>query len=161
MHLRYPTPQTALRLERAGFDQLPITTTDMRRTSYVRTQLFPRLIGKLGALLSTLTTPLLWSNFVNEEAFPLLVLIFQAAQALNISYNETYQVPSETMNPGTSLFELGTDESGNNSAQNLTSYGHEAIMGADDFVDVENHVVVKDIFDEIVNITKTVTPACE
>ena len=112
-------------------------------------------------LLSTLTTPLLWSYFANEEAFPLLLLIFQAAQTLNIPYNETYQVPSETVNLGASLFKLGAGESGNNTAQNLTSYVSAAIMGADDFVDVENHVVMKDIFDEMVDITQTVTPTCE
>jgi len=161
MHLQYTTPQIALELERAGFDQLPVTTTEMRCTSSFRAQLFPRLIGNLVTLLLTLTAPSLWSNFANEEAFPLLVFIFQAAQALNIPYNQTYQVPSETVNPSTSLFKSGTDKSGNNCAQNLTSYGYEAIMGADDFVDVENRVVVKDIFDEIVNITQSVTPTCE
>jgi len=122
MKLQYPTPQTALKLERAGFDKLPVTTTQMRSTSSVRAQLFPRLIGNLDVLLFTLVTPSLWSHFANEEAFHLLVLIFQAAQTLNIPYNETYRVPSETVNLGASLFKLGTDRLGSNPAQNLTSH---------------------------------------
>ena len=153
--------QTALRLERAGFDQLPITTTDMRCTSSFRAQPFPRLIGNLVALLVTLTTPAVWSHFANEEAFPLLVFIFQAAQALNIPYNETYQVPSETVNLTTSLFKLGTGESGSNPAQNLTSHTREAITGADNFFDTKDYVTMKDVLDEIVDITRTVTPTCE
>ena len=133
----------------------------MRSTSSVRAQLFLRLIVNIGVLLTTLTDPSLWSHFANEEAFHLLVLIFQAAQTLNIPYNETYRVPSETVNLGASLLKLGTDRLGSKSAQNLTSHVFEAITGADNFVDVENHVLVKDIFDEIVGITRTVTPTCE
>jgi len=161
MHLQYYTPQIALKLERAGFDQLPVTTARMRCTSSVWARLFPRLIESLDVLLMTLITPSLWSHFANEEAFPLLVLIFQAAQTLNIPYNETYQVPSETVNLGASLFKLGADGLGSNPAQNLTSHVFEAITGADNFVDVENHVMVEDILDEIVDITRTVTPTCE
>ena len=112
-------------------------------------------------LLLTLTTPALWSHFANEEAFPLLILIFQAAQAFNIPYNETFQVPSETVKVGASLFKSGTGRLGSNPAQNLTSHVFEAVTGADNFVDVENHVVVKDILDEIVDITQTVTQTCE
>ena len=133
----------------------------MRCTSSFWTQPFPRLIGNLVTLLLTLTTPELWSNFANDQAFNLLVLIFQAAQALNIPYNETYQVPSETLNLTTSLFNLGTGESGNNPAQNLTSHTREAITGADNFFDTEDYVVMKDVLDEIVDITRTVTPTCE
>ena len=133
----------------------------MRCTSSVRAQLLPRLIENLVVLLRTLANPSLWSYFANDQAFNLLVLIFKAAQAFNIPYNETYQIPSETLNLGASLFKLGADRLGSNPAQNLTSHVLEAIAGADNFYDEEDYVVMKDVFDEIVDITRTVTPTCE
>ena len=109
-------------------------------------------------LLSTLTAPALWSTFANEQAFRLLILIFQAAQALNLPYNETYYVPSETVNHSASLFVSGTS---GNPAKNPTNYAFEAITGADNFVDIENHVVMKDVLDEIVDVARNVTPTCK
>ena len=133
----------------------------MRGTSSVRAQLFPRLIGNLAVLHSALTIPALWSHFANEDAFPLIVLIFQAAQELNIPYNGTYHVPSGTVNLTASLFKSGTGGFASNPAQNLTDHAFEAIVGADNFVDIENHVVMKGVLDEIMDITRTVTPTCE
>jgi len=130
----------------------------MRRTSSIRAQLFQQLIGNLVLLLSTLSAPSLWSSFANEQAFHLLVLIFQAAQALNLPYNGTYYVPSETVNHSASLFMSGAS---GGPAQDLIDHAFEAITGADNFVDIENHVVMKDVFDEIVDVARTVTPTCE
>jgi hypothetical protein len=133
----------------------------MRSTSSVRAQLLPRLTGNLAVLHGTLTTPALWSYFANEQAYHLLVLVFQAAKAFNIPYNETYNIPSETINLGASLFKSGMGGLGSNPARNLTNHAFEAIIGADNFVDIEDHVVMKDVLDEIVDITRTVTPTCE
>ena len=133
----------------------------MRGTACIRTQYLMRLTGNLGLLHSALYTPTLWSHFANEQAFSLLVFIFQAAQAHNIPYNETYHIPSGTVNLGASLLKPGTSGFGGNPAQNLTNHAFEAIIGADDFVDIENNVVMRDVLDEIVYTTQTVTPTCE
>ena len=127
----------------------------MRGTSSVRAQLFQQLIGNLVLLLSTLTAPALWSTFANEQAFHLLIFIFQAAQALNLPYNGTYYVPSEAVNHSASLLMSGTSS---NPAQNLTNHAFEAITGADNFVDIENHVVIKYVLGVIVDVARTVTP---
>ena len=167
MHLQYSTPQTAVRLERAGFGPLhvspteAITTTQMRGTSYFRAQLFSRLIGNLGALRDTLTTPTLWSSFANEQVFPLLVSIFQAAQEHNIPYNGSYHIPSGTVNLTASLLKSGTGGFDTSPAQNLTSHAFEAIFGADNFLDIENHIVMEDVLDEMMHVSRTVTPTCE
>ena len=113
----------------------------------------PPLISDLATLHSTLTTPALWSEFANDHAFRLLVLIFQAAKQLNIPYNGTYHIPSGPLGP-----EPPTDVT---PTQNLTSHTFEAIIGADNFADIDDHVVMKDVLDEIVDITQTVTSACE
>ena len=133
----------------------------MRGTSSVRVQLFSQLIGNLAALHSALTTPALWSSFANEQVFPLLVLIFQTAQEHNIPYNGSYHIPSGTVNLTASSPESGTDGFDTNPAQNLTSHAFEAIIGADDFVDIESHVVMEDVLDEIMDVTRTVSPTCE
>ena len=110
-----------------------------------------------------MTVPASWSQFANQEAFPLIASIFQAAQALNISYsdNRTYNIPSGTIDFNASLLTSGTGTLGGNTAQNLTDHAFEAIIGADNFVDIENHVVMGDVLSEIVNITTTITPTCE
>lgn len=126
-------------------------------------QLFQSLILNVGMLHGVLTTPSIWSQFANEGAFPLIVSIFQAAQAFNISYNSnrTYNVPSGTFEISASLLESEENVFGGNPAENLTDHAFEAIIGADNFVDIENHVVMEDVLNEIVNITRTVTPTCE
>ncbi|KAF9646745.1 alpha/beta-hydrolase [Thelephora ganbajun] len=132
---------TALRLLRAGFDKFPIKPGEMR-----------------AELHDVLTTPVFWSPFINGEVFHTVVLIFQTAQSLNISYggNGTYHIPSGTVNISTSLFKSGTSSS---PAQNLTDHAFEAIIGADNFIDIENHIVMKDVLNEIVDITRAVSPA--
>ena len=143
---------------RAGFDQLPITPGEMKGTPSFPAQLSLRLIGNPGVLHDTLASPSLWSSFANDEAFNLLVLIFQAAQSLHIPYNGSYHIPSGTTKRSAPLLR---SRANGNPAQNLTSHAFEAIIGADNFIDIENHVVMKDVFDEIVDITRTVTPTCE
>jgi len=65
------------------------------------------------------------------------------------------------VNPTASLFKSGAGGFDSNPAQNLTDHAFEAIVGADNFVDIENHVVMKDVLDEIMDITRTVTPTRE
>jgi len=115
-------------------------------------QPFSWLISNLASLYDTLTAPASWSEFANDHAFHLLVLVFQAAKKLNIPYNGTYHIPSGDVGPG-------PDEP--NPSQNPTDHAFEAITGADDFVDIENHVTMKDVLNEIVDVTQTVTSACE
>ena len=116
------------------------------------------LIGNSGTLRDTLTSPSLWSSFANDDAFNLLVFIFQAAQSLHIPYNGSYHIPSGTAKRSAPLLR---SRANSNPAQNLTDHAFEAIIGADNFIDIEDHVVMKDVFDEIVNITRTVTPTCK
>jgi len=125
----------------------------MKGMPFLSAPLFPWLIVNVAALYTTLLTPTLWSRFANEDAFHLLVLIFQAAKALNIPYSDskTYYIPSETVTASASMHE----------SQNLTEYGILAVVGADNFVDIEDHIVMKDVLDELVDITRTVTPTCE
>jgi len=125
----------------------------MKGTPFLPAPFFLWLTVNIAALFTALSTPTLWSQFANEEAFHLLVLIFQAAKALNIPYsdNKTYHIPSETVKASASSHE----------SQNLTDHGFLAVVGADNFVDIEDHVVMKDVLDELVDITRTVTPTCE
>ena len=116
------------------------------------------LIGNSGRLRDTLNTPSLWSSFANDEAFNLLVFIFQAAQSLDIPYNKTYHIPSGTAKRSALLFK---SRANSNPAQDLKNHAFDAIIGADNFIDIDNHVVMKDVFDEILNTTRTVTPTCE
>lgn len=129
--------------------------------SFLPAPLFPRLIINLAEFITTLATPALWSQFANEEAFHLLVLIFQTAQALDIPYSDTktYHIPSETVNAP--MPESGTGSHDPNQAQNLTDQAFRAVIGADNFVDIEDHVTMKDVLDEMVDITRTVTPTCK
>ena len=133
----------------------------MRGTPSIQTLFFLRLTENLASLFSALYTPTLWSYFANEQAFALLVSIFQAAQAFNIPYNTTYHIPSGTVDFDASLFKSGTAGFGSNPVQNLTNHAFEAIVGADDWLDTENHVVMGDVLDEIVYTTQNVTPTCK
>ena len=109
-------------------------------------------------LRDILETPDVWSQFANDDAFDLLVLIFQAAQALHIPYNTAYHVPSGTAQPNVTS---GAGGLGSSPAQNLTDHAFDAIMGVDDFTDIENHVEIKDVLNEIVDTTRNVTVTCE
>ena len=114
-------------------------------------------------LHDVLRVPALWSPFANEGAFPLIVAIFQAAQALNISYSDvrTYNIPSGPVEVDASSLTSATDVFGDNPAGNLTDHAFEAIVGADNFIDIDNHIVMEDVLKEIVDITRTVTATCE
>jgi hypothetical protein len=104
----------------------------------------------LGTLFEVLYVPAVWNSFINDEAYPLLVVIFQAAKALNISSGGNYTIPSTviTLNP-------------DSPPTTLRSHTFEAVLGADNYLDVENRVVMKDVLTEIVNITRNVSPTCE
>jgi hypothetical protein len=103
-------------------------------------------------LFETLAIPALWSTFANDQAYHLLVLIFQAAQALNIPSGGNYLIPSGPVQGG--------NEPGIN-PQTPLSHAFQAIVGADDFVDIDNHVVMKDVLNEIVDVTQNVSPTRE
>lgn len=84
--------------------------------------------------------------------------LFQVAKAHNISLSEdksiVYQVPSEKVEFDPSLmlpsdFHPGT----------LKSFAFDAIIGADNNHDAA--VTMKDVFDVIVDSTRTVSPSCE
>lgn len=46
-------------------------------------------------------------------------------------------------------------------SQTPTSHAFDAIVGADDFADADNHIVMKDVLNEIVDVTQTVSPTCK
>lgn len=125
----------------------------MRGSSPSLVRPFWWLIENIAALHDALTTPALWSEFANDEAYHLLVLIFQAAQALNIPSGGNYIIPSGDV--------PGGDGPGNNPTQTPASHAFEAIVGADDFLDVENRITMKDVLVEIVDVTQTVSVTCE
>ena len=118
---------------------------------FLPSQLFLWLTENAAALHDALTTPSLWSQFANEEAYHIVVLIFQAAKALNIPYNGNYNIPSGPV-------QGGDDET---PPQGPISHAFEAIIGADNFVDIDNHVVMRDVLNEIVSVTQTVSQTCE
>lgn len=105
----------------------------------------------VAGLHETLTVPSLWSSFANNEVYHLIVWIFQAAQGLDIPSGGNYHIPSGTI-PG------GEPPS---PAQTPVPHSFEAIVGADDFSDAENHATMKDVLNEIVDVTRTVSPTCE
>ena len=102
-------------------------------------------------LHEVLTTPATWSTFANDEAYHLLILIFQAAKALNIPFGGNYYIPPAPQ---------GGDEP-DSSPGTPVSHAFEAIVGADNFADVDNHVTMKDVLGEIVSVTQTVSQTCE
>ena len=123
----------------------------MRGSPLSLVRLFSWLIENIAELHDALVYPGSWSSFANGGAYPLLVMIFQAAQALNIPTGGNYHIPSGSVpfdhvdNPG----------------QGLVPHAFEAIVGADNFVDVDNHVMMKDVLNEIVDVTRTVSLTCE
>lgn len=153
IRLKFPTSQTALLLLRSGFDKIPISPTDMRGLSLSLEKLFFLLIRNPAALHDALTVPASWSVFANVHAYNLLILIFQAAQSLNIPCGGNYHIPSGTVPDG--------DEPGDSAAPTLISHAFEAIVGADNFIDVETHITMKDVLSEIVEVTQTVSVTCE
>jgi hypothetical protein len=123
----------------------------MRGTPFLLAQLFSRLIGSTASLYQHLLFPSTWSAYANDEAYHLLILIFQAANALNIQIGGNYQIPSGTVQ---------ADTPATSSAQTLTSHTFDGVIGADDFFDTDNHVVMKDVLDEIIDVTRNVSPTC-
>jgi hypothetical protein len=90
---------------------------------------------------------------VNGDLYRLVVLILQAAEAHNITVGggSQYNVPS-----GNFTFNLPSVPA---TSESLTSYTQAAICGADNFND--DDVIVRDVFDTIVDITREITPTCE
>ena len=90
---------------------------------------------------------------MNGDMYQLVVLILQAAKAHNITVGggSQYNVPSGnfTFNPPSVPATSGS----------LTSYTQAAICGADNFND--DGVIVRDVFDTIVDVTREITPTCE
>jgi hypothetical protein len=87
---------------------------------------------------------------VNTDAYEIVALILQIAQANNVTVpgGHQYNVPSGNITGPTLLTQPGP----------VTSYSTAAIIGADDFNDDET--TMKDLFDIIVQITREVTPTC-
>jgi hypothetical protein len=102
-------------------------------------------------LFSLMYTPNAWSQEVNGDVYTYAALVLQAAQALNVTIpgGKKYNVPSGNI----------TLNTGDASPPSLTSYTLTAISGADDFND--GSVTIKDVFDDVVNVTREVTPTCE
>jgi hypothetical protein len=94
-----------------------------------------------------------WSESANGIIYQVVCLILQAAEAHNITVGggSKYNVPSGNFT--TNLPSVPT------TSQNLTSYALAAIAGADNFND--DNVIVRDVFDIIVDVTREVTPTCE
>lgn len=132
----------------------------MRGMPSLPAQIFLSLMRTLDMFHAILAVPTLWSDFVNRGFFDLLVVIFQTAQAFDIPYNGTYHVPPGTVGLSAQLLNR-TGGFDSNLAQSPGNRAFAAIVGADNFVDIENHVVMKDVLDEIVNVTRTVAPTCE
>lgn len=101
-------------------------------------------------LYSFLYSPDTWSLGVNTDVYAFVALALQAAKALNITApgGRKYNVPTGN---------ITIDYTGDTSPD-LVSYSQVAIAGADDFYD--GGVTIKDVFDVIVNTTRTVTPTC-
>ena len=94
---------------------------------------------------------------MNNEVFLIVASILQAAQAnnLTVSGGLKYKVPSGVFSiDKTILSTIGAAP-----AANLTSYALVAISGADDFSG--DGVTIKNLFDEMVSITRTITPSCK
>ena len=103
------------------------------------------------ALYSFLYFPDAWSQNVNTDVYNFVALALQAAEALNITApgGRKYNVPTGN---------IAINDTGDTSTE-LVSYTGVAIAGADDIYD--GGVTIKDVFDAIVNITRTVTPTCK
>jgi len=88
---------------------------------------------------------------VNTDVYQIVALVLQASQAYNVTIGggHKYNVPS-----GNITF----DQSSLNQVS-LTSYSVSAISGADDFND--DDTTIEDLFDDIVGITREVTPTCK
>jgi hypothetical protein len=87
---------------------------------------------------------------VNTDAYQIVALILQIAQAHNVTVpgGHQYNVPSENITSPTLPAQLPPQ----------ISYSTAAITGADDFNDGET--TIKDLFDITVQITREVTPTC-
>lgn len=105
----------------------------------------------------TLHNPQEWSAFTNRALYPLVARLFQAAQAHNIPLSDdkdiVYHVPSGTVDFDASLMQSWPPPG------TLRSFAFDAIVGADNNND--DTVTMKDVFDVIINTTKTVSPSCK
>jgi len=94
---------------------------------------------------------------VNGALYPLLANLFQVAQKKEIPVSDdaniAYHIPSETVQFNASLMWAGPPSG------TLKSFAFDAIIGADNHNDTG--VKMKDVFDVIVNTTRTISPSCE
>jgi pimeloyl-ACP methyl ester carboxylesterase len=123
---------TAVRLLRAGYTGVPVLPGQM-----------------MDALRNTLEKPSTWGPFANGLAHDLFVTIFQAAKSLDIPTGANYHLPSGP--PPLAA----TPPS--NTPQAPSSHSKEAIIGADNYADVENNVTMQDVLKQIVNVSQEVT----
>ena len=89
---------------------------------------------------------------MNSDVYQIVALILQSAQAHNVTIpgGKKYNVPS-----GNITIDLDQPSTSQNTS---LSYSTVAITGADDFRD--NNTQVKDVFDDIVENTRDVSPTC-
>ena len=93
---------------------------------------------------------------MNNDFYRIALLVLQTAQANNVTIpgGKTYNVPE-----GFAIDKTLLSLDGASPVQGLTPYSLAAISGADDFGD--SNTKIKDMFDIIVEITRSVTPTCE
>jgi len=97
-----------------------------------------------------------WSQSVNSYVYQIVALVLQSAQARNVTIpgGDKYNVPSGNI----TIDQDSLNQNSVSSTPNLTSYSIVAISGADDFRD--NNTQIKDVFDDIVENTRDVSPTC-
>jgi len=90
---------------------------------------------------------------VNKDIYRIAALVLQAAETYKVTHTieggRKYNVPSEN---------IAFDDPPSDQVP-LTSYSQVAIAGADDFSD--DDTTVEDLFDDIVGVTREVSPTCE
>jgi len=90
---------------------------------------------------------------VNRDVYQIVALVLQAADTYNATHTieggRKYNVPSENI----TIDDPPSDQT------SLTPYSQAAIAGADDFSD--DDTTVEDLFDDIVGVTRKVSPTCE
>lgn len=105
-----------------------------------------------------MTNPGLWSGFANEALYPLVINLFQVAQAHNVPLSDdksiVYHVPSETVEFDPYLMWPGLYPPGT-----LRSFVFDAVVGADNTNDT--WVTMRDVFDVLVDTTRNISPTCK